>query len=308
MNSDELDLFSRIKKVKGSFSLNNNNFTNLDGLSNLTEVQGYFYLQNNSINNISGLSNLSKVLGDFDISGNSITNLDALSSLVNLQGVLKIYRNSSLVDIAGVSNIFAVDGDKIYIDRHDYIIKAVDDSDFCSARWDLYEIDGNVDDNISRICDELIYEATNVNKLRDVLGRRCSIDSLTFYSSFDDEMGSYSGDINCHEVVEEDMADFKSLLEVDGNFAIEDSNITNLDGLIRLKKVTKSISIYNNSKLIDINGLSNIEGVDNQKLIIDDNDQYEIKADSSKDFCINSWNLYNGSSNIEDDMGKVCSE
>ncbi|MEA3434529.1 MAG: hypothetical protein U9R13_08080, partial [Campylobacterota bacterium] len=82
----------------------------------------------------------------------------------------------------------------------------------------------------------------------------------------------------------------------------------NLDGLIRVKRVTGSVSISSNQNLSDIYGLSNIAGNSNQKLIIDDTDQYDIRADSSKNFCATSWDIYDDVTNIANDMGKVCDQ
>ena len=47
-------------------------------------------------------------------------------------------------------------------------------------------------------------------------------------------------------------------------------------------------------------------GVDGQKLIIDDTNQYDVKADETLDFCLTGWDIYGGSTNITDDMGRVC--
>ncbi len=80
-----------------------------------------------------------------------------------------------------------------------------------------------------------------------------------------------------------------------------------MNGVIRVKKVTGSIGISNNNNLSDIHGLSNIAGTSNQKLIIDDASQYDVKADSTKDFCTSSWDVYVGTDNISDDLEVACS-
>jgi len=102
------------------------------------------------------------------------------------------------------------------------------------------------------------------------------------------------------------MSGFAGLLEVKGNFAIEDSNITTVDNLIRLQKVTGSLSIQRNPNLTNIHGLSNIAGTERQKLIIDNPSQYTIKADETKEFCQSRWNIYIGSVNSDDDMAVAC--
>ena len=109
-----------------------------------------------------------------------------------------------------------------------------------------------------------------------------------------------------HYVEDDEMDSFAGLAEINSSFAIEESNITTLDGLVPLQSVTGVFSIQNNSELTDIYGLSNVLGTDGQKLIIDDTGQYDIKADKILDFCSTQWDMYAGKSNISNDMSKVC--
>jgi len=308
LNNDELIKFTLLNQITGSLSINDNNLTKLDGLSNLTSIGGYFYLQNNKIEDISGLNGLISVDGNFDMSNNSMADVNMLSNLITISGELKIYFNSNLSDIYGLSNIVGLDGKKIYIDNTEYGVKADNSGSLCASRWDIYETIGNVSDDMSRLCNGYDYVPTNTDKLRDLLGKRCDIDSSVFYNSFAEDSGIYNGDIKCQSVTDEEMIDFAGLIEVHGSFAIEDSNITTVDELIRLKKVTGTLSIWNNPSLRDVDGISNILGVDNQKLIIDDTDQYDVKADNTKDFCMTNWDLYNGLTNIANDMGKICNQ
>jgi hypothetical protein len=308
LNNDELSKFTLLNQITGSFSINDNNLTTLDGLSNLTSIGGYFYLQNNKIGDISGLSGLVSIDGNFDISNNSILDVDMLSGLTTISGELKIYLNSELSDIYGLSNIVGIDGKKIYIDSTEYDTKAALDAALCSAQWDIYNTTNNIDDDMSKLCEGYTYEPGKTDRLRDLLGKRCDIDSATFYGNFADDSGIYNGSIKCQELRDEEMQGFEGLLEVHGNFMIEESHITTVDELMRLKYVTGTFSIKNNIKLIDIGGLSNILGVDRQRLIVDDSSQYDVKADAEKDFCATSWDIYVDSDNIVDDMGIVCNE
>ena len=308
MKDDDLLQFSLLNEITGSFSIDNNSLTKLDGLSNLSAIGGYFYLQKNQITDFSALSALTNIKGTLDASYNQIYDLDAFYDLATVSGDLKIYNNVNLTDIAGISNIIGIDGKKIYIDSEDYSIKAELDGDLCSAIWDIYDTTGNVPDDMSRLCDGYNYLPTNADRLRDLLGQRCSIDSSVFYNSFAEDSGIYNGDIKCQSLTDSDMTDFAGLFEVHGSFVLEESSITTLDELIRLKKVTGTLSIWHNADLSDIDGLSNVLGVANQKLIIDDTEQYDIKADNTKDFCATRWNIYDGAGNIVNDMSKVCNE
>jgi len=265
-------------------------------------------MYNNDITDISGLSSLSSVNGLFNFSANKMFNLDGLYALTKVQGFVKMYDNPNLNDIAGLTNLVGVDGKKIYIDPTDYAVKADSTGSLCSSRWDLYDTTGNIEDDMRKLCDGYSYVPSDADRLRDVLGKRCDIDSLTFYSNFVEASGVYNGNIACTELKDDEMSGFTGLLEVNGNFMIEDSNITTLNELIRLKSVTGTLSIQNNTELIDIDGLSNVLGVDGQKLIIDDTNQYDIKADPTLDFCLTAWDVYGGTVNIVNDMEKVCSE
>ena len=306
MTDSDLMKFSVLNEIQGSFSINDNNLTNLDGLSNLKRVGGYFYLHNNNIADTAGLSSLSTVNGLFDISHNQISDLDGLSSLTNVQGAVKIYRNTDLNDISGLSNIVGVDGKKIYIDPTDYATKADKTSSLCFSKWDLYDTTGNIADDMRKLCDGYDYTESDADRLRDFLGKRCSIDSTTFYNNFEESAGRYTGNIDCIAVEDEDMSGLAALLEVDGDFAIEHSNITTMDELVRLKKVTGTMSIQDNTELTDIHGLSNIQGTDGQKLIIDDADQYGVKADKTLKFCLTKWDIYTGETNSADNIATVC--
>ena len=308
LNNDELIHFTLINQITGSLSINDNNLTQIDGLTNLTDIGGYFYLQNNKIEEISGLNGLVSVGGTLDISNNNMLDVDMLSNLTTISGALKIYLNSNLVDIYGLSNIIGIDGKKIYIDNVDYTTKATSDGALCEAQLDIYDVAGNIEDDMSKLCDGYNYVPNNADRLRDLLGKRCAIDSTTFYNNFADDSGIYNGNIKCQSVSDEELIGFAGLFEVHGNFTIKDSDITTLDELIRLKNVTGTLSIQNNTKLIDIDGISNALGVDGQKLIIDDTNQYDIKADNSKDFCATIWNIYDGETHIVNDMSKVCNQ
>jgi len=306
LTDDDLLKFTILNEIQGSFSINDNNLTNLDGLSNLSSIGGYFYLYNNKITDISGLSSLTTVNGLFNISYNQMFNLDGLASLTTVQGIVKIYHNTNLEDISGLTNLIGVDGKKIYIDNTGYAVKADSAGSLCVSRWDLYDMTGNIADDMRTLCDGYTYVASDADRLRDVLGKRCNIDSLTFYSNFVESTGTYNGNINCTALQDAEMSGFAGLLEVNGNFAVEDSNITTVEELIRLKSVTGSLSIQNNTDLTDIHGLSNALGVDGQKLIIDDATQYDVKADETLDFCLTGWDIYTGTVNSANDMTMVC--
>ncbi len=157
-----------------------------------------------------------------------------------------------------------------------------------------------------KLCEGYNYSVGDEDKLRDILGKRCGVDSLSFYSRYEESTGTYTGNINCTKVEDEDMSSFSALLEVDGDFTIEDSNITTVDKLIRLKRVTGTLSIQKNLMLVNIYGLSNVRGEDGHRLIIDDPSQYSVKADEALDFCLTTWDIYIEAEDSRNDMTTVC--
>ena len=199
-----------------------------------------------------------------------------------------------------------VDGKKIYLDTHEYTSKATLGDAFCSSVLDLYDTNGNIDDNMALLCEGYDYQPSAEDKLRDLLGRKCAIDSLAFYNNFDVATGIYEDSISCQNITDAETPSFSALLGVNGNFSIENSSVTTLSDLIRLQSITGTLSIKNNANLVNIQGLSNVMGVSSAILYIDDTEQYSVKADGVKDFCQTSWNIYSATGNIGDDMTKVC--
>jgi hypothetical protein len=307
MNNSELDTFHIVNEITGSFSINNNKLTNTNGLQNLTTVGRYLYIHNNPIEDLSGLSNLTTVGGDLDLSNMQTVSLDSIANITTVSGSIKIQNNAKLVDISGLGSVSGFDGKKIYIDTDHYEVKANAESPFCSAVWDIYSANGNEDDDMSLVCESYDYQPTDIDQLRDLLGKKCSIDSQTFYTNFEEDTGTYNDDIVCHSLVDDDMNRFSALLKVDGNLILEDNQISTLDGIIRLKEVTGILSIYRNTNLSDIKGISNVAGIDGSRLVIDEATQYSVKADSNKSFCSTQWDIYQGENNIDNDLSQVCS-
>jgi len=306
MIDEDLAKFTILNEIQGSFSINDNNLTTVEGLVNLKTIGGYFFMENNHIEDISGLSNLRSVNGILNFSANLMPDLDGFSSLTTVQGAVEMYNNPNLVDISGLTSLTGFDGKKIYIDTTDYTVKADSTGSFCANRWDIYDTTGNIADDMSKLCEGYTYLKNSMDLLRNMLGSHCNIDSSSFYTKFVEASGLYNGDINCTSLQDADMDNFEALLEVSGDFRIEDNNITTLDALIHLKSVSKTLSIQGNANLTDIDGLSNVLGVDGQKLIIDAIDQYDVKADSTLDFCLTGWDVYTGDVNVVDDMSAVC--
>ncbi len=306
MTDRDLSTFAILNSITGSLSLNDNNLTHLDGLTNLISVGGYLHLQRNRIINVSGLNALMRVGGVLDISYNDLRDLNGLNTLKTVKESIKIYHNPKLTDIFGLSGVSGYDGQKIYIDNTEYSHKADSTDRLCASRWDIYDTTGNIADDMRKLCEGYTRVQNDADRLRDLLGKRCAIDSFTFYGHFEESSGIYNGDIYCNGLTEEDMNGFAGLREVNGDFAIEQSEITTLEALIRLKKVTGTLSIRNNRNLRDIHGLSNISAVEGQKLIIDDPVQYEVKADATSGFCSVKWDIRIDVADGADDMTTVC--
>jgi hypothetical protein len=308
LTNEELSAFSIITEIKGSLSLNNNELSNVDGLSNINAISGYLYLYENQITRLEGLGSLNAIGGDFDLHDNNLSDLAALVTLQSVGGSLSIRHNSGLIDIYGLFNIQAVKGAKLMIDdTAQYISKPDAAARFCSEVWDLYG-EMNIEDDMRKVCEGYDYQPNDVDRFRELLGAKCGIDSLMFYETFDESTGIYEGSIDCSGsgLDSEALQTFKVLMQVSGDFSIANNLLSSLDGIIRLERVGGSLSIDGNADLVNVAGLSNIEGSPGQKLVIDDTRQYSTKADTASPFCSVIWDLFSGSADIDDDMQKVC--
>ncbi len=239
---------------------------------------------------------------------NILSDLTALVTLQSLGGSLSIRQNSELIDIYGLFNIQAIKGAKLMIDdTAQYISKPDAASSFCSEVWDLYDAT-NIEDNMSKVCEGYDHQMNDVDRFRDMLGIKCGIDSQTFYENFDESTGTYEGSIDCSnsELDNDALQIFKVLMNVSGNFSIANNLLSNLDGIIRLESVGGLLRIDGNTNLVNVSGLNNIQGSFGQILIIDDTGQYSTKADAASPFCSVTWDLFSGTSNIDNDMQKVC--
>ena len=231
----------------------------MNGLNSLTSVGQYFYLQTNQLANIDGLSALTRVGNNFNLEGNQLSNLDGLGNLTSLGGYLALRGNPNLTNISGVSNTQSSNGKLLYINPGQYTTKAGKGSNFCSTTWDLRDLNGNIADDMTEVCDVNSTDLTDEDKLRNILGEKCDVTSATFYNTYNTDTGYYNGGIYCSSkgLTNEDLLNFKALKEVRYDLRLDQNQLTSLDGLSNLKRVGGQLYLYNN-QLLSIDGLNKL--------------------------------------------------
>jgi len=180
LTDDDLASFIVLKKISEELVLGENNFTNVDGLHSLQEAGSIIITEMPSLLNINGLNNLETVKTDLwlygvenltnidglsklkyigrslVIAGTKIENLDALenlTSVASLEGGLLLVQNPNLTDISGISNLYGLDRERLFIDLDQYITKAYHDSTFCQVDWNLRSIYDDIPDDKELICE-----------------------------------------------------------------------------------------------------------------------------------------------------------
>lgn len=310
----DLDGLSNLTTVGEDLYINDNNLVNFNGLSSLTTIGGDFEFENNDINSVEGLNSLATVGGDIYFEYYNLTNVDGLSSLTTVGGDFSLYSND-LVNVHGLSNLATVGGN-FYIDYNKLInldglnsLISVEGYFDIGDNSDLEDIDGL--SNLTTLGDGLDIGFTKLNNVNG-LGSLTTVEGDIYLS--DNNLTSLHGLLNltyiggAFEVASNQLSSLdglNNLNTIGGSFDISKNALTNLDSIVNLTDLGGSFYMENNPLLMNISGASNIEGIAGNRLSID-LEQYGIKADNTKSFCATSWDIYNDSTDIVDDMSVVC--
>ncbi len=246
----DISTFGVLHSTTGALSLRNSAISYLWGLSSLTEVGGDLAITHNeNLEDIKGLSSLSHIGGSFDISN-----------------------NKKLVEILGLEHITAEVGQKLSIDTAQYLIKPDISSSFCQNSWDIYGSQGeDIEDDTLLVCDDPQNRENAVAQLRYVVEKACRLPNWVFDDSFDEVTGTlrvdrtkygYLSNIFCNGLHRDYLSRFTivkhigSSLYIDGN-----SKLIHLDGLKNLESVDDTFTIRSNSALVDLQGLEKLQTV-----------------------------------------------
>jgi hypothetical protein len=243
-----VDFLSNIKTIKGRVDLRLSRLENINGLSSLETVKSLYFDGNNSLTNVDGLSSLTNIERILAITYNdSLINLDGLSSLVNVQA-MRIQENHSLNNVKGLSSLTSAN--YLFINGNDSLI-SVDGLSSLTNSY-LFSMSGN---------DSL----TNVNGLSSLTSVR------SLYIQDHDSLTNVDGLSSLAEI---------TWLEINGN-----SVLKNVNGLSSLTSIVR-ILLHDNPLLTDISGLSNLSSTDSYHgLYIDNPSQYTVTPAIGTPFC-----------------------
>lgn len=248
----------------GEFLVINYNYQleNLDGLSSLTSIgEDLFIISNYHLANLGDLSALTSIGGDLDIDGNpELANLSGLSSLTSIGGNLEIYSNSVLASLSGLVSLES-------IGRHLYIVANVALTDISGLEnISPTSIDGglNIYNNINlEVCNLpnfCTYLAGSGH--RTIFGNKSTCyDEAAVIAACNPLAECPTGDFTFTTQAEIDAfgAIYSHCTDITlGNVVIEDSDITNLDGLANLTNIEGELNIKFNEDLSNIDGLANL--------------------------------------------------
>lgn len=273
-----LAALSNITTISSTLLLKRNPIlTSLDGLNALTSIGGTFQsFRNNGLQNFSGLENLSSIGEDIYIyCNNQITDLSGLSGLTSFSGKLTIHTCPNFQSFEGISSSLTTLGALALL-----------------SSGQVSNLTGL--ENITSIAGGLTF-GYNDNLTSVAALSNCTIGTSLFFNG-NSALNSLSGlegttYLSEYLIIEEnhnltDLQGLNNLMTVDGRINITDNNnLTSLDGLnsisgtvgqfyIRDNPLLEDISavlgltettgiclFYNCPRLINLEGLNNLESV-----------------------------------------------
>ncbi len=232
---------------QGFYIHNSQQLTSLEGLSGLSYVKSLSIKKNPLLHDLTGFPDIPEIDGSLSISSNSgLINLDGLPGITI--GELYIMDNPNLISVNALSDI--------QVEILFYIInnqQLTECQEICPFLQNYYSTHSRFDYFRPYIYNNG-YGCSETEMLKNCGLDYCS-GNTTFY--------------NQHEVDCFDCEDFNGNLYVYGYY----SGIENMDSLYNLKSVSGSFYI-NNSQLSDLNGLSGLKSV-GEYLFISDNTQLQ---------------------------------
>jgi len=291
---ESIDGFSSLTQIKGSLDIKNNpSLKSVNGFKQLVSItefplfgeSGLILDGNILLSEFNGLSSLKELTGGQPVvqisNNNSLNNIDALSNLTSITGIaptISIRNNSSLKNIDGFSSLSNVtDKELSLVINNNAALENIDG---------LASLGKEVQDTPSLIivtqnallkrCDGLlpyflglgVDEVLNLNALGRIRvnenGAGCTVEDI--FSN-----GSIVVHICEGEVVLTHQAEIDAFNceEVKGNLTISGDDITNLDSLSSLKKISGNLLIQKTINLKTIDGLSALDSITGSLLIVD---------------------------------------
>lgn len=250
-NQNQIDSFQTdypgCTEIVGNVSVDgaDSDITNLNGLNVLTTIGGSLVIKNtNSLNNLSGLEKLSYIgnnlyIGDFTEGNYSLVNIDSLYNLKSIGGTLYIYDNPVLRSIEGLFNLTAIGWDLI-----------IWDNDALSDLTGLNNIKsvGGGYTGLHIYYNDMLINLNGLNNLEIIHGQ--------LYVSHNSSLVNFSGLNNLTSVENHVIIYYNNSL----------INFTGLENLTEVSRYTRpscpgKMEISNNDNLIELTGLNNLDSV-----------------------------------------------
>ena len=291
---ESIDGFSSLTQIKGSLDINNNaSLKSLDGFKQLEDITEYPLFgecglvvdKNALLSEFTGLSALKGLTGGQPLlqisNNNSLDNIDALSSLTSIMGIaptISVVNNSSLKNIDGLSSLSNVTDKGLSliinnnaalenIDGLANLGKEVEDkplSIIVTKNAALTRCEGLLPYFMNLGVDEVLNLNASGRIQVNENGAGCTVQDIL-------AGGGIVVQICEGEIVLTHQAEIDAFTctEIRGNLRISGTDITNLNGLSSLEKITGYFWIADVSNLITLDGLSALDTVGGSLSIVD---------------------------------------
>lgn len=241
-------------EIEGDVTIFDNwsgSITNLNGLDILTSIGGFLDIaNNNALTNLSGLQNLYSIGGNLNISNNdALTNLSGLENLTTIGGNIWVYQNEVLISIVGLQNLTSIN-DALVIGHNPSLST-------CGELWLCNYLDNP---NSSIMINDNAWGCNSVIEVANSCGN--SLPCLPY--------GHYyfvsQSDIDNFQQV------FPNCTELEGDVIINSGGISvdkinNLDGLSMVTSIEGWLGLWNNSELVTLSGLDNLNYIGGSLMI-----------------------------------------
>lgn len=224
----------------------NNSLTSLTGLDKLAFVGRYITISKNELlSSITGLKNLTTAGRGISIGNSALTSLDGLEKLVDVRGALNIWNNPFLTNISGLSNV-KIDSITDLIIYDNPVLATCELPNLCQY---LSNPNGIV----------MIYNnATGCDNPTE-MAHGCGITLGCL--PYGDYFFLSQSDINNFRT------NYPDCTDLGGRVHIKGKDITNLDGLKRVKSVDKDLNIDSCTMLDNLSGLDSLVSIGNSLYI-----------------------------------------
>lgn len=256
------------------------NLTNIDGLNSLQTVVGDLELFFVPVPNLGALSNLVSVGGNLELDGLQVSNLVGLSSLTSVGGSLHIGANTNLTSLIGLESLsfvggLGITGNPLLSDTGSFSALSmvsggvgVYDNDSLTSLSGLASI-SEIGQGLYISQNELLQDLGGLESLTSI----GSAIEITYNDSLQNLDGLASLELFEHSIRliwNPQLSDIGGLSGVSGEIPyieITHSSIENLDALTGINTLG-GLTLRNNAQLQNLEGLANLESVDQTVLFV----------------------------------------